>query len=940
MRGPRSLALVAVAACALTPVAAQAATTASAKTSGPASYTLANSKARCRTGYVKTHVTVTVRRHGKRVKLHQVRCVRSGASGGTGVPGGSTLSSGSARHPASTFAVGLPTAAVTLSIIPTASAHTYAIAAGQSLSLGGQGVLSGATGAALSAVLVSGPAQGALSLNRRGTLDYTPAAGASGIQRFSYKVVDAYGETSTPATVTLDVTPLAHDGLYSTPANRTLAIPSGGLLASDTGSGLTAAVVGSTADGSLSVQPDGSATYTPNSGFSGVDTFTYQAVDADSLHSNTATVTISVGAQPPTVTPVTFSGAIANTTLHVGAGSTSGPHVSLTGTSALAGDVDPGGGTLSVTPATITTSAGGSVTLASNGSFNYLPPAGFTGPSDSFGYEVDTSEGTSAAATATIDFASGRVWYLDGSSATDGTGTSASPFNSAASADAAASPGDVIFVLSNYTGGISPGAGVTLEGAGTALVVSGETLLASGSAPQITNGPSPALTLNEGDVVAGVAASGVSASAVNGFTILSSASISNATGGDALDITGGSGTISIGAPITSTSGHSVQVHGRTGGTVTLNGTVGDSGTGILLTGDGGSQVNFNGAITAVTGSSPAFTATGGGSVTATSSTNSLTTTTGVALDMSGGSVVGSQGLQLASVSAGDATHHPANGIVLNGTDGGGTVTIAGGTIEQTTGAGVQLANSGAVSVSGVTISAAGGDGIDADNVSSLMIGHTHVLNSGARGIVVTGDGSVAPQTTGLGFDTVAGQPGTAISLAFGGDAAVTLDNDDQVGNGTLGSGSLTGDGIDLSDTAGQLIAEISQVQIGDIATGMGIAAQELGDPSSTFDLTIDNNTVTGATDGVSVIGGNGAACLNASTNTLAGVVGLAVSQPDASGTFAIEGYTGLPGDLTGISGVQAFLESPPSHLTALATLGLGAAGFTNDACRVPVTITS
>ena len=454
MRNPRSLVLGAIAACALAPVAAQAATTASAKATGPASYVPANAKARCRSGYVKTHVTVTARRHGRRVKLHQVRCVRSGASGGTGVPGGSTVSNGSVVHPSPTFAVGLPTAAVTLSIIPTASAHTYAITAGESLSLGGQGVLSGATGAGLNAALVSGPAQGSLSLNHDGTLQYVPAAGASGIQRFSYKVVDAYGETSTPATVTVDVTPLAQDGSYSTPANRALAIPSGGLLASDTGSGLTAAVVDSTADGSLSVGTDGSATYTPNPGFSGADTFTYQAVDADSLHSNTATVTINVGAQPPTVTPATFSGAIANTTLHVGAGSTSGPHVSLSGTSALAGDSDPGGGALSVTPAAITTSAGGSVTLASNGSFDYVPPAGFTGPSDSFSYEVDTSEGTSAAATATIGFASGRVWYLDGSTSTPGAGagTSASPFKSATSADAAASPGDVIFVLSNLHG--------------------------------------------------------------------------------------------------------------------------------------------------------------------------------------------------------------------------------------------------------------------------------------------------------------------------------------------------------------------------------------------------------------------------------------------------------------------------------------------------------
>jgi hypothetical protein len=371
--------------------------------------------------------------------------------------------------------------------------------------------------------------------------------------------------------------------------------------------------------------------------------------------------------------------------------------------------------------------------------------------------------------------------------------------------------------------------------------------------------------------------------------------------------------------------------------VTLNGTVGDSGAGILLTGNAaGAQINFNGAITAVTGTSPAFTATGGGTVTATSSTSSLSTTTGVALDVSGGSVIGSVGLQLASVSAG-ASQGPTNGIVLSGTGSAGNVTIAGGTIQQTTGAGIQVTDAGTVSLSGMMVLASGGDGIDADNVESLSIAHTDVAGSGARGIVVTGDGSVAPpQSAGLGFDTISGQPGTAVSLAFGGDATATLDHN-TIGTGIPGSGSTTGDGIDLSDTAGSLITEVGSNVIEDITTGMGVSALELS--GSTLDLTLDTNTVTGATDGVSIVGGTGNACLHASSNTLAGVIGLAVSQPDASGTFAIEGYTGASGDLTGINGVQAFLESPPSILTALATVGVNA-GFTNDTCPLPISITS
>jgi hypothetical protein len=45
------------------------------------------------------------------------------------------------------------------------------------------------------------------------------------------------------------------------------------------------------------LNPDGSFTYTPDTGFSGKDSFTYQASDGSAL-SNVATVTIDVGLTP------------------------------------------------------------------------------------------------------------------------------------------------------------------------------------------------------------------------------------------------------------------------------------------------------------------------------------------------------------------------------------------------------------------------------------------------------------------------------------------------------------------------------------------------------------------------------------------------------------------------------------------------------------------
>ena len=49
------------------------------------------------------------------------------------------------------------------------------------------------------------------------------------------------------------------------------------------------------AQGTLTLLPNGSLTFSPAKGFAGMATFTYRAVDATGLTSNTATVKIDVG---------------------------------------------------------------------------------------------------------------------------------------------------------------------------------------------------------------------------------------------------------------------------------------------------------------------------------------------------------------------------------------------------------------------------------------------------------------------------------------------------------------------------------------------------------------------------------------------------------------------------------------------------------------------
>jgi hypothetical protein len=189
-------------------------------------------------------------------------------------------------------------AAVTITVTgPVAVDDAYSATANRALSVGpANGVLANDSGGGgLSAVLVSGPAHGSLALNADGSFTYTPAAGFVGTDSFTYEASDGV-LVSNVAAVTITVSgPVAVDDLYRTAADQPLSVDAaGGVLANDTGSGLSAVLVSGPAHGSLALNADGSFTYTPISGFVGADSFTYEAA-AGSVESNVAAVTIEVG---------------------------------------------------------------------------------------------------------------------------------------------------------------------------------------------------------------------------------------------------------------------------------------------------------------------------------------------------------------------------------------------------------------------------------------------------------------------------------------------------------------------------------------------------------------------------------------------------------------------------------------------------------------------
>jgi VCBS repeat-containing protein len=110
---------------------------------------------------------------------------------------------------------------------------------------------------------------------------------------------DLLSDGSDPLTVTLtsNQPPVATNDSYTTGQNTPLTVNAAqGLLANDSDpDGDQLIVAGnntSPAHGTLALAENGSFVYTPNAGFNGTDTFTYQASDGQ-LRSNVATVTIN-----------------------------------------------------------------------------------------------------------------------------------------------------------------------------------------------------------------------------------------------------------------------------------------------------------------------------------------------------------------------------------------------------------------------------------------------------------------------------------------------------------------------------------------------------------------------------------------------------------------------------------------------------------------------
>ena len=173
---------------------------------------------------------------------------------------------------------------------------------------GGSGILANDTGGAVSAALVAGPSNGTLNLLANGNFTYTPTANFSGTDSFTYTASDGV-DTSAPATVSITVNavndaPTGTLDSYTTNRNTTLNVPAAsGVLINDSDidsplPSLTAVLGANAANGNVTLNANGSFTYTPNTDFAGADTFSYRVSDG-TAQSALVSVNITVSSMSP-----------------------------------------------------------------------------------------------------------------------------------------------------------------------------------------------------------------------------------------------------------------------------------------------------------------------------------------------------------------------------------------------------------------------------------------------------------------------------------------------------------------------------------------------------------------------------------------------------------------------------------------------------------------
>jgi hypothetical protein len=281
------------------------------------------------------------------------------------------------------------TATVTITVVPPpapdAVGDSYLLTAGSPLTENAAGgLLANDTGAMIAVTTNTAPAHGGVAVAGTGAFVYTPDAGYSGPDSFTYTIADQYSRTAT-ATVTLLVRPVAANVAGSGVGPAALVVTPTPAV----GTGPFTYALASTppsAAGIAVIDPStGQITFTPALGFLGaVPVFTYTASDGFSK-SAAATISLTITEPAPPVANHDAYSVAADGTL----------------TQAASGGLLTNDTGADIAETGIVTPPAGSVAVSATGAFVYTPVADYSGP-DSFTYRISDEYGRTTTATVAI----------------------------------------------------------------------------------------------------------------------------------------------------------------------------------------------------------------------------------------------------------------------------------------------------------------------------------------------------------------------------------------------------------------------------------------------------------------------------------------------------------------------------------------------------------
>jgi hypothetical protein len=516
----------------------------------------------------------------------------------------------------------------------------------------------------------------------------------------------------------------------------------------------------------------------------------------------------------------------------------------------------------------------------------------------------------SAAGTMTITSFSGNV--VDGSTAGAGINVTRATFDATPSGTfqtvsggttSVGSVGNGVgtagMVLSNVAGDLSFSNLLIVADGGAGLQATGLTPYTGSAGFQITlanNAATKTVTATSGPALNLTTVSANLPSQIPVATQMRVTSANSPTTGVALNSVTGVVSADSGSSITGSSGTGFQV-GSSSATVNYAGTITTTaGKGVDLTSNSGS-VSFSGKLTLSSGGNTAFNATGGGTVTATDTTSTLTTSTGMALNVAN-TTIGAAGLKFRSISAGTPGTGPTNGIVLNNTGASGSLTVSGtgsagsgGTIQKTSGPGISLTSTLSPSFNWMSIQSTGGSGVKGTQVTNFAFTNGIINNSGTA--LVAGDSNIAFNDSTVGTETnVSGTvtiTGNTLTDAF--YHGVDLQNF----NGTLSSATISNNTVTSSTSASA--SNGSGIRL--IVNGSATTAAVVNN------ATIANNIISNfpSGSGIRVQGGNGNAAGPSATLGVPGNAGSIINVTGnrvAGASAAIK--MGLEGILATVSG--------------------------------------